>query len=100
VFLKAGAAYLELFRTADVHPAGAPRGDGYAFQGVRHLAFMVDDVDAKLRDMGPDAKVTASPMAVDAFIPGWKTAWLAEPEGSIVEISQGYADEPNPPALA
>jgi glyoxylase I family protein len=29
-----------------------------------------------------------------------RVAWLADPEGNIVELNQGYVDEPNPPALA
>jgi glyoxylase I family protein len=40
--------------------------------------------------MGPDAHVTAGPMSFDAIIPGWRTVWVADPDGNIVEISQGY----------
>ena len=43
--------------------------------------------------MGADAQITAGPMDFDAFIPGWRTAWVADPDGNIVEISQGYVDE-------
>ena len=42
--------------------------------------------------MGPDAHVTAGPMSFDAIIPGWRTVWIADPDGDIVEISQGYTD--------
>jgi len=31
-------------------------------------------------------------MAFDAFIPGWKTAWVSDPDGNILEISQGFKD--------
>jgi glyoxylase I family protein len=58
---------------------------------------MVDDVDAKLAEMGNDAKITLGPVDFDNVIPGWRTAWLADPEGNIVEISQGYVDQENPP---
>jgi glyoxylase I family protein len=34
------------------------------------------------------------------FIPGMRVAWITDPEGNIVELNQGYVDEPNPPALA
>ncbi len=44
-------------------------------------------------------RVTLGPLDFGAFIPGWRTAWVADPEGNIVEITQGYVDEPNPPAL-
>jgi len=58
------------------------------------LTIEVDDVDAKLAAMGADANITAGPMSFDAFIPGWRTAWVADPDGNIVEISQGYVDAP------
>ena len=47
--------------------------------------------------MGADAKVTLGPMDFDAFIPGWRTVWVSDPDGNIVEISQGYVDEEDPP---
>jgi glyoxylase I family protein len=59
---------------------------------------MVDDVDATLAAIGDEAKVTAGPMGFDAFLAGWRPAWLADPEGNIMEISQGYTDQPPPPA--
>ncbi len=99
VFIKSGDVYLEIFKTGDDRPQAAPQNDGYGFVGVRHIAFQVDDVDAKLAEMGDDAKIMFGPMSFDDFIPGWKTVWVADPEGNIVEISQGYADEANPPAL-
>jgi len=49
-------------------------------------------VDATLTAMGAAARVTLGPLSFDDFIPGWRTAWLADPEGNIVEISQGYTD--------
>jgi glyoxylase I family protein len=99
VFLKAGFVYLELFKAEGSRPLPVPTADGYHFSGVRHLAFQVDDVDATLAAMGDDARtVTLGPMDFGAFIPGWKTVWLADPEGNIVEVSQGYVDQPNPPS--
>ena len=49
--------------------------------------------------MGTDAVITLGPMSFDAFIPGWRTVWVKDPDGNIVEISQGYVDEVNPPPL-
>ena len=59
----------------------------------------MDDVDVKLGEMGDDAKITLGPLSFDDFIQGWRTVWIADPEGNIVEISQGYMDEDNPPPL-
>jgi glyoxylase I family protein len=97
VFIKAGTVYLELFSTKDESPVPAAGGDGPHYPGVRHLAFQVDDVDSKLAAMGADAKITLGPLSFDDFIPGWKTVWVADPDGTIVEISQGFVDQDNPP---
>lgn len=100
VFIKCGTMYLELFQAEGADPAGTPEGDGHHKQGWRHIAFQVDNVDAKLAELGDDARITLGPLDFDAFIPGWRTVWVADPEGNIVEISQGYADQDNPPPLA
>jgi glyoxylase I family protein len=99
VFLKAGTTYLELFQAEQPSPTPTPAKDGNTWPGVRHIAFQVESVDAKLAEMGGDARVTFGPFSFNDFIPGWRTAWVADPEGNIVEISQGFVDQPNPPAL-
>jgi glyoxylase I family protein len=93
VFLKSGDFHLELFQAkgdAPVPPAG---GAGPEFPGWRHLAVTVDSVEAKLAEMGSEARVTLGPLKFDDFIPGWATAWVSDPEGNIIEITHGYADE-------
>lgn len=99
VFLKSGDTYLELFQADEELPRSKPGGDGPHYPAWRHIAFQVDDVDAKLADMGDAARVTLGPMDFDDFIPGWRTVWVSDPEDNIVEISQGYTDEANPPPL-
>ncbi|PYE54795.1 VOC family protein [Deinococcus yavapaiensis] len=93
IFLRNGDALLELFQAEGV---GEPlQNDGPAERGVlRHLAFQVDDVDATLTKLGSHAPVTLGPVDFDAFIPGWRTVWVRDPDGNIVEISQGYTDDP------
>ncbi len=100
VFLRgAGDFYLELFKTGDERPIPSPEKDGYGFVGPRHIAFKVEDVDAVVAALGDAAQITLGPLDFSAFIPGWKTVWIADPEGNIVEISQGYTDQENPPPL-
>ena len=99
VFLKCGNVYLELFDAEGDRPAALPTADGYKFPGYRHLAFQVGNVDAKLAEIGKDAEVSLGPLDFGDFIPGWYSAWITDPEGNIVEISQGYKDQDNPPAL-
>lgn len=99
VFVKSGAVYLELFQAKGDAPGAAPEKDGPGYNGVRHIAFQVDDVAATLAAMGAEADVTLGPLDFGDFIPGWKTAWVRDPDGNIVEISQGYTDQENPPQL-
>jgi glyoxylase I family protein len=99
VFIKSGTVHLELFLAKEESPFPKPEKDGPQYPGLRHLAFRVDNVDAMLKEMGGDAKITLGPLNFDDFIQGWRTVWVADPEGNIVEISQGYVDEGNLPPL-
>jgi glyoxylase I family protein len=100
VFLKSGEMYMELFQATEKSPLPAAEKDGPAWPGVRHLAFQVKNVDVKLAELGAEARITLGPFNFHDFIPGWRTAWIADPEGNIVEITQGFADQENPPPLA
>jgi glyoxylase I family protein len=97
VFLKAGEVYLELFNAKGDSPEPPYSNDGPQYAGFRHISFTVEDVDATLKSIGGAAEVTLGPLAFDDFIPGWKSAWIKDPDGRIVEISQGYRDEASQP---
>lgn len=99
VFIKRDDTYMEIFKATAVAPDGAPGGAGSEYPCWRHLSFWVDDVDGKIAELGAEARVTLGPADFSDFIPGWKTVWVSDPEGNIVEISQGYVDEDNPPPL-
>jgi glyoxylase I family protein len=93
IFLRQGEVYLELFSADGAEPVTAG-GDGPAEPGrMRHLAFQTEDVDAFLASMGKEAEVTLGPLGFDDFIRGWRTIWLRDPDGVIVEVSQGFEDE-------
>lgn len=98
VFIKMGdsAFYLEIFQAKEEAPVPPATNDGYQFPSVRHLAFKVDDVDAKLAEIGNAAQITLGPLNFDDYILGWRTVWIADPDGRIVELSQGFVDEDNP----
>jgi glyoxylase I family protein len=93
VFIKAENIYLELFRANQDAPALPARDSGPEYPALKHIAFQVEDVDAKLAEIGDAAPITLGPLNFDSFIPGWRTAWIADPTGNIVEISQGYTDQ-------
>ena len=97
IFLKLDNVYLELFQ-AEGEPSGvAKAADGPHQEGIRHIGFQVDNIDAKLAELGSDAHITLGPLDFDDFIPGWRTVWISDPDGNIVEISQGYRDQDSPP---
>jgi glyoxylase I family protein len=97
VVIKSGTVALELFPAKDERTAPPAGEDGPWTPGYRHMAFLVDDLDAKLTSVGSDAQVTLGPLDMGVFIPGMRVAWIADPEGNIVELNQGYVDEENPP---
>jgi glyoxylase I family protein len=93
IFLKSGTTHLELFAAEKGGPVPVSTKDGPTTAGVRHIAFQVPNVDAKLTELGREARVTQGPFKFDDFIPGWKTVWITDPDGNIVEISQGFVDQ-------
>jgi len=99
VMIQAGGVYLELFSSTEERPAPKVEGAGPDYSGFRHFAFLVDDLDAKLAEMGDDARITLGPLDMSQFIPGMRVAWIADPEGNIVELNQGYVDEADPPPV-
>ncbi len=99
VMIQAGGVYLELFKSTEERPAPKVEGAGPDYSGFRHFAFLVDDLDAKLAEMGDEAPITLGPLDMSQFIPGMRVAWVADPEGNIVELNQGYVDEDSPPPL-
>jgi glyoxylase I family protein len=99
VFIKSGGLYFEIFQAKEEAPVPPAGKDGATYPGLRHVAFAVENVDAKLEEMGDEAVVTLGPLDFDDFIPGWRTVWVQDPEGNIIEIAQGYVDQDDPPPL-
>jgi glyoxylase I family protein len=101
IFLRSGDVYLELF-ASDGTRLFEPRADGPTNPGTaRHLAFQVDSVDDFLAEVDGQAPVSLGPLEFFEFIPGWKTVWITDPDGVVVEISQGYVDQTEPePGIA
>lgn len=94
VFLKNdGNFYFEVFPMDEERPVPMAEYDGQHYPGWRHIAFAVKNVDEKLAEMGPDAVISLGPLSFDDFTKGWKTVWVKDPEGNIVEISQGFKDD-------
>ncbi|MDP2755355.1 MAG: VOC family protein [Nitrospirota bacterium] len=99
VMIKSGDVYLELFKATEEAPFSQHKGSGPEFPGLRHLAFLVDDLDSKIKEMGDDAQISLGPFDMSQYIPGMKACWIKDPEGNIIELNQGYVDENNPTPL-
>jgi glyoxylase I family protein len=99
VMIKSGNLYLELFKASQEAPVPPAGGAGPEYPGWRHIALYVDDLTAKLTELGSGVQITLGPLDMSEFIPGMKVCWIADPEGNIVELSEGYQDELNPPPL-
>ena len=99
VFIRLGDVYLELFQAQSDDSLPSFENDGPQYPTWRHLAFDVDDVDATLAAMGEDAVISLGPLDFDDFIPGWRAVWVKDPDGNILEISQNYVDQVDPPPL-
>ncbi|MFL5761864.1 MAG: VOC family protein [Thermomicrobiales bacterium] len=97
IIISSAGLSLELFPAKEERPVPAAGGDGPWYPGFRHLAFLVDNLDASLAQMGDEANITFGPIDLGFLVPGMRVAWLADPEGNIVELNQGYVDEANPP---
>jgi len=93
IFLRCGDVYLEMF-ASDAAPLVEPKEDGPTNPGTaRHLAFQVDDVDAFLAEADGSLPIMLGPLEFGDFVSGWKTVWVTDPDGVIVEVSQGYVDQ-------
>jgi glyoxylase I family protein len=93
VFLRHGQVLLELFG-AQGESVIDPSADGPPNPGViRHLAFQTEDLDGFLAGLDGQVPVSLGPLDFHDFIPGWRTVWLSDPDGVIVEVSQGYRDQ-------
>ena len=99
VIIKSGNLAFEIFKATEKSPISPPLNSGYEFAGYRHVCFEVDNLEEKMRELGDDAKLMLGPTDMGQFIAGMKVCWLADPEGNIFELNQGYVDEPNPPEL-
>lgn len=100
VMIRQGEIELEIFKAETPRPGGPPQEAGPMYPGWRHIAFVVDDLDATLAELGGDAPVTLGPLDMAQYVPGMRVAWVSDPAGNIVELNQGYVDEADPPTLA
>ncbi|OPZ20126.1 MAG: putative lyase [candidate division BRC1 bacterium ADurb.BinA364] len=96
VMLRLGSACLELF---DAKPEDRSQRAGQQKIGFKHIAFEVDDLESKVAQLRQDGVQTKEIVDCSRFQPGMRVCFLEDPEGNVVELMEGYADQSNPPAL-
>lgn len=89
---KTGLCF-EIFQAEEKLPFPQAGSDGPHYPAWRHIAFEVDDVNAKLIDMGDDAVISKDMVNLEKYTKNWKAVWLKDPEGNIIELCQNYLDE-------
>jgi glyoxylase I family protein len=95
--VRLGGMCLEFFPTA---PNAASQRGGEQIVGFKHLAFEVDDIERKVRDLQADGVETGAIMDCSGLVPGLRICFFKDPEGNILEIMEGWKDEGNPPLLS
>ena len=56
-------------------------------------------IGRQLARIGDRVPVSLGPLDFGSFIKGWRSVWLTDPDGLVVEVSEGYRD-PDPDELA
>ena len=92
VYIGNGSIYLELFPKEAERPIPVSDRDGPAYPSLRHIAFKVINVDAAIAAMRDRPEISLGPLTFDSFIPGWRSVWIKDPDGNLVELSEGYRD--------
>ena len=84
---------LSFSRRLEQSPVSPVGGAGPEYPGWRHIAFKVESVDEILAKMGNEAKITLGPVDMSQYVANMRVCWIADPEGNIIELSEGYQDE-------
>lgn len=93
IFIKSNNVYLELFKSSEPRPIPQADKDGQNYPGWRHIAFQVESVTTFMDQFSGEIDISLGPLDFSDLIPNWKTVWLKDPDGNVIEVSQGYKDE-------
>lgn len=96
VMLRLDGMCIELFAV----PPGTTGEGGQQPVGFKHLAFEVESLEQKIRDLNADGIRTDGIIDCSGILPGMRVCFFRDPEGNILEMMEGWKDEMDPPALA
>ncbi len=96
VMLRLGNALMELFQT---RAKEADAAGGEQPVGFKHLCFEVRDIEAKAAQLHAAGVETGRVIDCSDQVPGLKVCFFKDPEGNVIELMEGWQDDPNPPRL-
>jgi len=91
LMLKKDNIYFEIFTATEKRLISAFKETGPLYPSLRHLCFAVENIEEMLSQL-KNIEITAGPKDLGHLIPGMKAVWIADPEGNIIELLQGYKD--------
>lgn len=99
VMLRLGTVCLELFSACDAPCGCTGNTGGEQTVGFKHLAFQVDDLDGTVARLVA-AGVSSDPVInCQAMAAGLRVCFLRDPDGNILELMEGYTDDPDVPPM-
>ena len=90
VMLRLGQICLELFGGADKTATGGEQKVGF-----KHLAFEVGDIEKVVTGLKADGIAVGDLIDCSGLIPDMRVCFFKDPEGNVLELMQGYQDDPN-----
>lgn len=90
VMLRLGQVCIELFGGADKTATGGEQKVGF-----KHLAFEVDDIVKSVAGLKADGFEVGEIIDCSGFIANMRVCFFKDPEGNVLELMQGYKDDPN-----
>lgn len=93
IMLRLGSTCLELFQAPS--PKIPASIDAHSM-GFKHLAFEVEDIEATIKSLQADGIQTEPIYDCSAILKGMRVCFFVDPNGTRLELMQGYQDEVNP----
>jgi glyoxylase I family protein len=91
VMLRLGDTCMELFPAAG---AGPKDSGGEQKVGFKHFCLQVTDIAAKAAEVQADGVKTGPVIDCGHQVPGLKVCFFSDPEGNVVELMEGWQDDP------
>lgn len=96
VMLKLADTRLELFQARGEN---ADASGGEQPVGFRHLCFEVAEIEARAAELNAAGTETGRIIDCSDQVPGLKVCFFKDPEGNVVELMEGWQDDPSPPRM-